>query len=314
MKRFLVNPMPTDRYRSVAIVAWWAQALIVITGAAVRLTDSGLGCENWPTCTQDRVIPQMGVHSAIEFGNRMLSGFVVATVVMAIIGARRLETPRRDLVALSWGLMAGVIGQIVLGRFVVTLDLNPVSVIGHFLLSIALLWAATLLMVGASQPTDVANHPPADPFTRRLGISMVLVGLTVITLGTMVTGTGPNGGDVRADRLPLDLASVARAHAISAWILVAIAVTFAIRLQQTANRDLARRGRLLVALVLTQGSIGYIQYWQGVHPGLVIFHIAGAIGVWTLCVSTNARLKGQINGKSAVNEVTNATEVDTIGL
>ena len=109
MKSYFAKPMPAERYRLMTIVAWWAQALIIITGAAVRLTDSGLGCENWPTCTEDRILPEMSYHAAIEFGNRMLSGFVAATVIAVIVGVSRLETRRRDLEILVWGLLIGVV-------------------------------------------------------------------------------------------------------------------------------------------------------------------------------------------------------------
>src|SRR5688572_28786990 len=132
-------------YRRITLGALLALALIVVSGAAVRLTGSGLGCEDWPNCSENRVVAPLEFHAVIEFVNRMFTGVVSVAVILAVLGSLALERRRRDLTLLSLGLVAGVIAQIVLGGLVVLFDLSPWLVMGHFVLSMVLVWNAVVL-------------------------------------------------------------------------------------------------------------------------------------------------------------------------
>src|SRR5690606_35101911 len=145
-------------YRRLTLLALVALTVIVVSGGAVRLTGSGLGCSDWPTCEEDELVGEMSVHKAVEFGNRLFTGVVSIAVVLAVLGSLRRRPYRRDLVWWSWGLVAGVVGQIVLGGLVVLFHLNPWLVLGHFQLSMILVWNAVVLHTKAADPA-----PPPHP-------------------------------------------------------------------------------------------------------------------------------------------------------
>ena len=272
--------MTLESYRRVVAVAAALLALIVFTGAAVRLTDSGLGCEDWPTCNDDELIPAASFHGWIEFGNRLLSIAVSAAVGAAVLTARRLVPARPDLVRWAMGLVAGVLAQILLGGVTVLLDLHPIVVSAHFLLSAVLMWNVMVLLWKAQGPAD---RPRAQPPSAAAVHSRVQIGLAVVLLviGTLVTGSGPNSGDIRADRLGFDLQTIARVHGVAAWVFVASLVLLLFRHRHDSN---TRWGRLLLATTVGQGAIGYWQYATGVPPLLVEFHVIGAIAVWCATV------------------------------
>lgn len=304
-------PIAPPRVRTAALIALLAQAGIVLTGAAVRLTSSGLGCENWPACTEDRLVPEWGFHHWVEFGNRLLSFVVIATVVAVIVASRRRQPHRTDLVRWSWGLALGVAAQVVVGGVSVLWDLHPVFVGAHYLLSVVLLWNAMVLWVRASTGGP-ATGPGVGPSLVTHARVMVFLALFVLVMGTVVTGTGPNGGDDRADRLALDLTEVARIHAVAVWVFVATIVALALRLHRqpagvgsgarvsgAGGSGLgsglgsgaewpsalgARASRLLIAASVAQGAVGYTQYAMGIPPALVELHIVGSVVVWCTTV------------------------------
>lgn len=265
-----------DRYRKVVWAALVALAVIVVTGAAVRLTESGLGCTDWPTCEQGQFAPESSFHGWIEFGNRLFTGVVSAAVILAVLAARRRRPYRPELFHLALGLVAGVLAQAVLGGITVLVELHPVAVIGHFLLSMVLLANAVVLLHLSGEDA------PSAPGPRLVGHSWGLVVLAALVLvtGTVVTGTGPHGGDSRAERLPLELAWVARLHASVVWLFVAVTVVLALRAARAGDLRTLRRVRPLLVVAVAQGAVGYLQYALGVPPALVALHIAGAIGVW----------------------------------
>jgi cytochrome c oxidase assembly protein subunit 15 len=269
-------------YQRICLVALIALAFIVVTGGAVRVTDSGLGCTDWPTCEHNQFVASLDQpHAVVEFGNRIVTGVVSLAVIAAVLGSLFRDPRRRDLVWLSLGLVAGVIGQAVLGGISVLFELAPPFVMAHFLLSMVLVANAVVLEHRAGQP----DGPPTavvDLGTRRLGRLLVVLGAAVLFTGTVVTGAGPHGGDVRATRLPLYLPDVARVHSVTAITLLIVTVVTLWRLQQRgAPRQLDRRAMVLVAAILFQGAIGYAQYFTGVPPLLVGIHILGATVVWS---------------------------------
>jgi cytochrome c oxidase assembly protein subunit 15 len=253
---------------------------IIITGAAVRLTGSGLGCSDWPTCESNRLVAPLEYHAMIEFINRTITGLVSVMVIVAVLGSL-LRTPRRrDLTWLSLGLVGGVIGQIVLGGLTVLFELRPPFVIGHFVLSMVLVWNAFVLHHRAGH--DGAKGLPLVPSgIRRLGTALVVLASLAVLTGTVVTGTGPHSGDEKAIRLSFDITTVAKVHSGVVWLFLATTIftLVALRLRGTAA-VIDRDAKVLVVAILIQGAIGYTQYFTGVPPALVLVHVAGSVAVW----------------------------------
>ena len=268
------------RLRPAALAALATNVGIVLTGGVVRITGSGLGCEDWPTCDGTSVVPRGGAeagwHQFIEFGNRTLTFVVLATAVWAVWAARRDAPHRRDLRALSWGLVGGVLGQAVLGGITVLTDLNPLVVAGHFLLSMVLITVAVVLVDRSGVPD------PAEPVPALRWLSRVLVPVAalVLVLGTLVTATGPHAGDPGTPRLGLDIRTMAVAHADAVWALVALTVAMLVVARSLGARRTARAATVLLAVEVAQGGVGYLQYALGIPAWLVSLHLLGACLVW----------------------------------
>ena len=278
-------------YRRITLFAAWALGFIILTGGLVRVTGSGLGCPDWPTCTQHRVVAPWQYHAWVEFGNRIVTGGVSLAVVLAVLGAVVREPRRRDLTLLSCGLVAGVLAQIVLGGETVKHQLAPPFVMGHFLLSMLLLWDAVALHGRAGRP----DGAPPVALVAREHVTMArlcaVAGGLVLFLGTVVTSTGPHGGDPKAKRLSYSLHDVARIHAAAVWLFVALTVaTLWSMAQAGAPLRIMRRGRVVLMLLLAQGAVGYAQYFSGVPAWLVGIHLAGAASVWAAVIWFNCGL------------------------
>ena len=268
----------------------WLMA-ITVTGAAVRLTGSGLGCTDWPTCSVNTELEAPGFHSAVEFGNRMISGLAIIPVVAAWIGARR---SRRDLLGVIYATVFGFLGQVLLGMLVTRTELDPRVVLGHFLLSIVLIWLGVIMDYRARNPRTPASSlsgSSAGPTERRLlARAMFVSATTVIVAGTFVTGSGPHTGSEASGepiaRLGFDIREISRIHSILGWVLV---VLIAVGMWRARSADTTEQTSLLDqtwfgrigALALLQGAIGYLQYGIGVPVGLVALHIAGSVLLWT---------------------------------
>ncbi len=262
--------------------ALWALAVIVVTGAAVRLTGSGLGCEDWPTCSEDRFIADLEYHALVEFVNRLFTGVVAIAVIAAVLGSVLRRPRRSDLTALSLGLVAGVLAQVALGALLVLSELDPRFTMGHLLLSMVLLWNAAVLDTRAragQHAAGPAESRPLDGTTRLMRWAVLAVGAVLLVSGTLVTGAGPHAGDSRAERLPLLVREVARIHSIIALILLGMVVWTWWRLRTARSVDRARMGRVAVLLAV-QGAVGYTQYFAGVPALLVGIHVALASVTW----------------------------------
>ena len=220
---------PTPRtVRRAALAALVMAVVIVVTGGAVRLTGSGLGCPTWPKCTDDSLTTTsaMGVHGVIEFGNRMLTYVLCAAVGWAIIAARSQKPYRRGLTRLGWAQFWVVMSNAVLGGIVVLVGLNPYTVAAHFLLSTALIAVATL-MWQRTREGDGAPRPLVGKPVRQMVWVLVAATVLLIAVGTVVTGAGPHAGDSsEVERIPLDWENVTKLHAVLAWIVVTL--TFAL--------------------------------------------------------------------------------------
>lgn len=264
--------------------------IVTVSGAAVRLTGSGLGCTDWPDCTVNNELDSPGFHSAIEFGNRIISGLAIIPVIGAWLAARKV---RPDLLKWIWLVVAGFIGQVVLGMLVTRTELDPRLVLGHFLLSILLIFWAAVLHYSALQDRAVDDQMPSTTIgretisSRMLAVhGWVLVGLTtiVIVIGTLVTGSGPHTGtDDTGDAVPrlgFAIRDITRVHSIAVWVLAAALVW---GLWQVRNSESFHRSWLLGLTIgaTAQGAIGYLQYFTGVPVLLVGLHIAAAVVLWT---------------------------------
>ena len=291
MSRLRLTPRA---YRTITVLALVALATIVITGAAVRLTGSGLGCTDWPECEEGQFFAELDSPNAMaEFTNRLFTGVVSIAVILAVLGSLARRPRRRDLTWLSVGLVVGVIAQIVWGGVTVWSELAPQMVMGHFLISSALLADAVVLVVRAGSggaPTGWAvgrdpSGPPEDP-TRaptaaRLSRVLVAVGTLVLVTGTVVTNTGPHAGDEDARRFGFEIVTVARIHSASVWALLVLTLaTLWVAYRSGAPERVRRRGALLVAAILAQGAVGYVQYATGVPAWLVGVHVLGSVLVW----------------------------------
>jgi cytochrome c oxidase assembly protein subunit 15 len=254
------------------------QAALVVTGGAVRLTGSGLGCPTWPECTPGSYTPvphqaEEALHVWIEFANRLLTFVLVIAAVVVL--AAVLRTGRKDLRGLALGQFLGIFGQGVLGGITVLTDLHPLPVAGHLILSIILIAGATSLRAQRFAP-KVADAP--TPLIRKIALVHVITTFTVIVLGTVVTGSGPHAGDERAQRFGFDIRTVAWIHADV--VIFLLGVTLAFFVATGTSQATKRRLKIFTAIALAQGAIGYIQYFTGIPEVLVAAHLLGATLVW----------------------------------
>lgn len=265
-------------FRVVAVAAVWALALTIVSGAAVRLTGSGLGCPDWPNCTATGVVAPLQFHAWVEFGNRLINAAVSLASIVALAAAL-LRTPRRrDLTWLSAGLVAGLFAEVAMGALVVYYKLAPALVSAHFLLGLAFL-AVAMVLYERSTIADGGVEPLAlvDRTSVILSRLMLIATAAVVTLGTIVTSTGPHGGDPTAQRFRLSLHSIAQLHGTSVEIYLMITVLTLWNLARTgAPRPVVKRAQLLLGALLLQAAVGYTQYFNGDPVGLVAVHVAGA--------------------------------------
>jgi cytochrome c oxidase assembly protein subunit 15 len=275
---------PTSRtVQRAALAALVMAVVIVVTGGAVRLTGSGLGCPTWPKCTDDSLTATsaMGFHGAIEFGNRMLTYVLCAAVGWAIIAARSRKPWRRGLTRLGWAQFWIVMSNAVLGGIVVLVGLNPYTVAAHFLLSTALITVAAL-MWQRTREGDAAPRPLVGKSVQQLVWFLVVASVLLIAVGTVVTGAGPHAGDSsEVDRIPVGWENVAKLHAVLAWIVVTLtfALWFVLKAVDAPQGPL-RRTRDLFLILLAQGVIGYVQYFTDLPEALVALHMLGSCLVW----------------------------------
>ena len=261
-----------------ALRAWLLASLIcnmgiIVTGAVVRITSSGLGCPTWPRCTNESYVPhqELGIHGVIEFGNRTLTFVLIAAALGAFISAWLRHGARSKLFWITLGIGLGIPFQGVIGGFTVWSQLNPFVVALHLMLSVALIvccvWA---VRVGYGVTPNTVS-----PLARWLVLATFAAAMLSVWVGTVVTGSGPHAGDQDAVRTGFDIESVARLHGLSAWLVVALTVACVVVFARAGQPQPRRASRLLLATVLLQGAIGYTQYFLGIPAGLVALHMVG---------------------------------------
>jgi heme a synthase len=262
-------------------------AVIVVTGAAVRLTGSGLGCNDWPNCNDSNLVDVSSQHSAIEQINRLFTFVVGLAVVLAALGAWFRRPRSRDLLVLSMSLVAGIPAQGIVGAIVVWTDLNPVAVQLHFVLSMVLVAVAVVLVIRSREPDDVKRVSAVVPRTRHRVRLMVVWTAAAIIAGTVVTGTGPHAGDEQARRFTLlSITWVTRIHSVVVWIavLMAVALLWHLRKRARDREVLDAPLTLWMCVAVAQGAVGYLQYANGVPPALVALHVALATTLWAASI------------------------------
>lgn len=273
----ITEPIPSA-YRRVTIGALIALSAIIVTGAAVRLTNSGLGCDDWPNCNSERLIDVSSTHSAIEQVNRLFTGVVVVAVAAAVLGSHRQRPRRRELIWWSWSLVLGVFANAFLGAVTVWVDLHPFAVQGHLLLSLMLIAAGATLVRRAGEPAEVARRTVVSPKARAL-VWLIALGTSVaVVTGTVVTGAGPHAGDENAVRLDLAIPTVARIHGVSVISTITLALVLVWTLRRNRRDSIALQGAhgRWMFLAALQAVLGYVQYLTGVPAILVGAHVAGA--------------------------------------
>jgi cytochrome c oxidase assembly protein subunit 15 len=272
-----------QNFRLVTWIAFGSLYAIVVTGSLVRLTGSGLGCSDWPNCNSTKFVDVSSGHAAIEQVNRLFTGVVAASVILAVSMSLLLEPKSKRITRNAGILVVGVLVQVVLGAYVVLTGLNPWSNMAHFLVSIFLVSAAFVL----TQRVHLLITRPIQRSSEDNPLRWVLlfVGCFVLFLGTVVTGAGPHSGSEKVTRIAISVKHATQMHSLAVWLLILATVLLALRARKNASRwqlEGAALTRLLTALC-AQGFIGYVQYFAGVPAPLVAVHVALSVIVW-LCV------------------------------
>ncbi len=270
-------------YRTLAVVMVVMLCTIIVSGAIVRLSNSGLGCSDWPRCEPGHFTRLGNVNQRIEQFNRFYSGLIIVPIVLSLIVVYRSRARRQDRLVIGWLLVVLYLFEAVLGGIAVKVDLQWVSVMSHFLLALTLLGVALVNLDRTRDHTrDRAPDGPAttriDCGTRRLAAAVWCGMVVIVVLGTLVTAAGPHGGD-RAhatERLTWPIGDAARAHGIAVNIVLAALLLLIWRLRRERNADGARIAGILLATMFVQAGIGYVQWWRQIPPVLVGFHVAGA--------------------------------------
>lgn len=256
----------------------FAQAAIVVTGGAVRLTGSGLGCPTWPECTPGSYTPkpyqvEEQVKVWIEFGNRLLTFVLVLAAITVLLSV--FAAGRKDLRGLALGQILGILGQGVLGGITVLTGLHPATVGAHFILSIVLIAGAASLRAQKSSPSVKIK---SEPLIKKIASAHIIATFIVLILGTIVTGSGPHAGDATAPRYSFDLRTVAWLHADV--VIALLGITFGLFVAQGTSAETKKRLKIFLAIALSQGLIGYVQWFTDLPEILVGLHIAGSTLVW----------------------------------
>ncbi|KAB1913830.1 hypothetical protein GUI43_06454 [Micromonospora noduli] len=303
----IVRPVSGILLRRLALASIIANVGIVVTGGAVRLTASGLGCPTWPRCTDDSYVttPEMGVYGVIEFGNRMLT-FAVGLIALATVLAVLAHRPRRPgLLVLAVAVFLGIPAQAVIGGITVLTNLNPWVVGLHFLASMAVIAAAYALWRRIGDPDGPTVAVVPAPLR---ALARVTTGVTVAVLvvGTWVTGSGPHAGDHGAARNGLDPETISQVHADGVFLLIGLSVALIFAFRAVGAQRATRAAIILVAVELSQGLIGFVQYFTHVPAILVGTHMLGSCLVLLAALS----VQWSTRERRAVTSAPQATPAD----
>lgn len=254
--------------------------LNIVTGAAVRLSDSGLGCPDWPTCSKHHLTPALSLHPDLEFGNRVVVFLLVVMCAVTFVAALARRSKRRDLTWLAGGLIVGVMGEAVIGGVVVYTKLNAYVVAGHFMVGIALL-AVSVILVLRADPDSGPGTLRVSRTALRLARALVAMVVVVLAAGAATTGAGPHAGGKGSKRIPIGLEDMSRIHAeLVITTVILLLVLLWVLWKSDAPGRVQNHGRVLLAVMIVQGGIGYTQYFTHLPALLVGIHVFGASMVW----------------------------------
>ncbi|MCF0096057.1 Heme A synthase [Micromonospora sp. MH99] len=307
----IVRPVSGLLLRRLALASIIANVAIVVTGGAVRLTASGLGCPTWPRCTDDSYVttPEMGVYGVIEFSNRMLT-FAVGLIALATVLAVLAYRPRRrGVLTLAVAVFLGIPAQAVIGGITVLTNLNPWVVGLHFLASMAVLAAAYALWRRVDEPDAPTVAVVPSPL-RTLARVTTGVTVAVLVIGTWVTGSGPHAGDHGAARNGLDPESISQVHADGVFLLIGLSVALIFAFRAVGAARATRAAVVLLAVELGQGLIGFVQYFTHVPAILVGAHMLGSCLVLLAALSVQWSTRERRPVASAPQAT--ATEVEAV--
>lgn len=275
-----------------------AQTGIVLTGATVRLTASGLGCPTWPECVAGSIAPTSeqteAFHKYIEFGNRLLTFVILIVAIASLFAVTRHNrnriiadhNKRPSLTFLAMGILIGIFAQALLGGITVLTGLHPLTVSAHFMVSIGLITVATILLVKAQELND---KPVSLQVPKPVAVGMqihIWLALLVVALGTLVTGAGPHAGDTNdVVRLGFEFREITTAHAAMVWLFVGLTSGLLVALHATsAPRTVLKQAWIVLGVCIAQGFVGYVQFFTGLPWGLVALHVLGACLLWIFTV------------------------------
>jgi len=304
--------MSLRRYRQIAIITVAGVCFLTIAGAVVRLTGSGLGCDDWPNCNNERFIDVSSGHAAIEQINRLVSGLVGIPTLLMAIGAFRVRPVRRGLKIPSIVVLVSILGNGVVGGLAVRGDLHPFLVQSHFLLAMVSigfgLWA-----IHRARPEEIVPRSSVGVTPTLTGLFAVLGLLMAAALatGTVVTGAGPHAGDETARRYGFDISTVAEIHSVTVWVAVAafLLLVMALRREPVLFQRLSRNVSTWMFIAVLQGGIGYLQYFNDIPAVLVAAHVAGATALWVVTVQLiQAALEPTASSDTEVHTVETRSE------
>lgn len=281
-----------------------AQVGIVITGGIVRVTASGLGCPTWPECVDGSIAPTStqteSWHKYVEFGNRLLTFVLLLVAILVILAIRSAKLNRRDLTLLSYGTLGGIFAQAILGGITVLTKLHPLTVAAHFLVSIGLITVAYNLY-WRSNEGGYKTFTLTTPELFRKGTQLhTAIALTVIVVGTLVTGSGPHAGDSGdVERLPFDPRNITWLHADLVFLYIGLTIGLYVAARAlNLSANITNAVKLVLLVSTAQGLIGYVQYFTGLPWVLVALHIAGSCGLWVATLRLLLLTQKRINSNS----------------
>ena len=273
-----------ERFRKLALASAISLYVIIASGATVRLTGSGLGCEGWPGCSPGAVFPEQSYHSFIEFGNRVVSVVPILLSLGTAVSSHLVRGLPRWLRATAWAAALGTIAQAPLGLITVRLDLDPIAVMSHFLLAIAVLAAAVVVAVEAWRVDRGAGTPFVSRRLAQLGLLFAALTLVVVVTGTFVTASGPHAGDPDVvDRLG-NIEHAIWVHVRATAVFGVFLLGIVLYLRRSAPVIAQRVAYLLLALAVTQAVVGELQWRNALPWWLVLVHVVLAAGIWAAAV------------------------------
>jgi cytochrome c oxidase assembly protein subunit 15 len=272
--------MSMRRFRQVAIVTVAGVCFLTVAGAVVRLTGSGLGCDDWPNCNNERFIDVSTGHAAVEQLNRLLSGLIAVPTLALAIGSFRVWPRRRGLRVPSLAVLGTILANGVVGGLAVLGDLHPTLVQSHFVLAMVSI-AFGMLAIHRSRPEPVEGRSLSSRTAARVIVGVGALMAVALVTGTVVTGTGPHAGDETARRYGFDISTVAMIHSLAVWATVAAFLVAVVLLRRDGGyQSVSSKVSTWMFLAVLQGGIGYLQYFNGVPELLVVMHIVGSVAMW----------------------------------